>query len=965
MDAPADLATLTARLAAAGDDGERARLEWALGERHHARGEPEAALRYLGDARRRMAGLGRASDAARIEVALAEVCATRGDGERALVFLDRALDHAEAEGDDELRARVQLALGEAAAARGDDAAAVDLIGAAEAATQALRDREGHARAAAALARLAARRGELAGARALLDAARADARVAARPAVAVVVAMAEAEVGVADDDLPAALATWREAIAVAAGAELRRLEAEASLALGLALGAAAARGATTEPAAPALARAHELFRVGGGLRDLERVRDAFRRFGRRATDRVASVELAPLLEELRRQRHAVATTATALGHAAGAEARVALDAELHALAAAGERLVSAANAVVVDRENIRGLLELIRGLAQLTDYGALPEAVARLASQLVGGDRAVVELAGGLAGAIGALPTDAGPWRAALAQGRAASARPAILGAAPPGRGDPAAALGPSLLAPLRAGAAVLGAIWVDKTPSGGVFTERDLELLAAFAAQAAAIVDRARAADELRLTARTTTATLAAIGDGVLAVDPSGRLTAINPAAARQLGLPPGAVDNPGAVALAARAETRALAAALRDAIAKADEADGRPLTIGATEHLVSTRLVKDDRGAVAGLVATLTELRRASTLAYRIVGTTARYTLADLIGDSAAARHVRALADAAAGSEASLLLTGESGTGKEVLAQAVHNASPRAGGPFVAINCAAIPRDLLESELFGYEDAAFTGARKGGRPGKFELADGGTLLLDEIGDMPLDMQVKLLRVLQEKTVSRLGGARELPVNCRIIATTNRELDDDVARGLFRRDLYYRLRVIHIVVPPLRERAGDVRALTEHFLRRHAAATGKRLTVIAADVMAALAAHSWPGNIRELEHVIESAVALAPADATVIGALPVRLGQRTPPPSSPPPLGPTPAPTPAPAPGAPARGAPLPTAASAERELLIAALDRYHGRIPAVAKALGLSRATIYNRMRRLGLTLESFRGPA
>ena len=193
----------------------------------------------------------------------------------------------------------------------------------------------------------------------------------------------------------------------------------------------------------------------------------------------------------------------------------------------------------------------------------------------------------------------------------------------------------------------------------------------------------------------------------MLAVDPSGRLTAINPAAARQLGLPPGAVDNPGAVALAARAETRALAAALRDAIAKADEADGRPLTIGATEHLVSTRLVKDDRGAVAGLVATLTELRRASTLAYRIVGTTARYTLADLIGDSAAARHVRALADAAAGSEASLLLTGESGTGKEVLAQAVHNASPRAGGPFVAINCAAIPRDLLESELFGYEDAA------------------------------------------------------------------------------------------------------------------------------------------------------------------------------------------------------------------------------------------------------------------
>ena len=393
--------------------------------------------------------------------------------------------------------------------------------------------------------------------------------------------------------------------------------------------------------------------------------------------------------------------------------------------------------------------------------------------------------------------------------------------------------------------------------------------------------------------------------------------------------------------------------------MARGDELDGRPITIGATEHLISTRLVKDDRGAIAGLVATLTELRRASTLAYRIVGTTARYTLDDLIGDSPAARHLRALAEAAASSEASLLLTGESGTGKEVLAQAVHNASPRAAGPFVAINCAAIPRDLLESELFGHDAGAFTGARRGGRPGKFELAEGGTLLLDEIGDMPLDMQVKLLRVLQEKTVSRLGGARELPVTCRIIATTNRELDDDVARGLFRRDLYYRLRVIHIVVPPLRERAGDVAALTEHFLRRHATATGKRLTRIAPEVAAAMAAHAWPGNVRELEHVLESAVALAPPDATVVGALPVALGTRSAAPLTPPstpPLAPTAPPPP---------GPPLPTAADAERALLVAALDRYHGRIPSVARALGLSRATIYNRMRRLGLELTTFRGPA
>src|SRR5262249_55438115 len=156
----------------------------------------------------------------------------------------------------------------------------------------------------------------------------------------------------------------------------------------------------------------------------------------------------------------------------------------------------------------------------------------------------------------------------------------------------------------------------------------------------------------------------------------------------------------------------------------------------------------------------------------------------------SPALRRVLALAEAAASSDASVLLTGESGTGKEVLAQAIHNAGPRAQGPFVAVNCAAIPRDLLESELFGYESGAFTGARKGGRPGKFELAEGGTILLDEIGDMPLDMQVKLLRVLQERTTTRLAGSREIPLSCRIIATTNRDLAIEVQRGLFRQDLY-------------------------------------------------------------------------------------------------------------------------------------------------------------------------------
>ncbi|KAB2905227.1 MAG: AAA domain-containing protein, partial [Kofleriaceae bacterium] len=410
------------------------------------------------------------------------------------------------------------------------------------------------------------------------------------------------------------------------------------------------------------------------------------------------------------------------------------------------------------------------------------------------------------------------------------------------------------------------------------------------------------------------------------------------------------------------------------------------------------------DHGLAVGLVATLTELKRASSLAQRMVGTSARYVLGDLVGRSPALRHIIGLAEAAAQSDAAVLISGESGTGKEVLAQAIHNASGRAGGPFVAVNCAAIPRDLLESELFGYEAGAFTGARKGGRPGKFEIAEGGTLLLDEIGDMPLDMQVKLLRVLQEKTVSRLGGARELPLSCRIVATTNRDLDDEAQRGLFRRDLYYRLRVIHIELPPLRERKGDIAALVDHFLRVYASKAGKKLTRVAPAVMDALVAYPWPGNIRELEHVLESEVALAAQEAVVVSEIPMTLRERprrmtsppTPPsmPSMPTlPLGPSSPPFAVPFGATPPYGHALPMAytpgtmatastgipaaamsssatppgairavVDVERDLLVAALTRYRGRIPAVARALGWSRGTIYNKMRKYQLEPDQFR---
>jgi two-component system response regulator FlrC len=228
------------------------------------------------------------------------------------------------------------------------------------------------------------------------------------------------------------------------------------------------------------------------------------------------------------------------------------------------------------------------------------------------------------------------------------------------------------------------------------------------------------------------------------------------------------------------------------------------------------------------------------------------------IISRSAAMERVLQVAEAVAASRAAVLIAGESGTGKELLARHIHAVGPRRQQPFVAVNCAALPRELLESELFGHERGAFTGAI-GRKLGKFELANRGTILLDEISEMEPVLQAKLLRVLQEHEVDRLGGSRPVPIDARVIATTNRDLRDMVAAGTFRRDLYYRLHVVPLTLPPLRERGDEVDALVEHFCARFA---GGRITLDPA-ARARLRAYGWPGNVRELEHVIERAVLLA------------------------------------------------------------------------------------------------------
>ena len=231
--------------------------------------------------------------------------------------------------------------------------------------------------------------------------------------------------------------------------------------------------------------------------------------------------------------------------------------------------------------------------------------------------------------------------------------------------------------------------------------------------------------------------------------------------------------------------------------------------------------------------------------------------------------------AEQVAGSEASVLITGESGTGKEVLARHIHRRSRRAGGPFIALNCAAIPDNLLESELFGHEKGAFSGA-VARRVGKFEAADGGTLLLDEVSEMDVRLQAKLLRALQEREIDRLGGSAPVRVNVRILATSNRDLPAEVQRGAFREDLYFRLNVVSLRIPPLRERPGDVAALADHFARHYAEVNGVPNRPLSREALLRLTSHTWRGNVRELENIIHRAVLLA--DGAQIGIEAIELG---------------------------------------------------------------------------------------
>ncbi len=314
----------------------------------------------------------------------------------------------------------------------------------------------------------------------------------------------------------------------------------------------------------------------------------------------------------------------------------------------------------------------------------------------------------------------------------------------------------------------------------------------------------------------------------------------------------------------------------------------------------------------------------------------------AAMIGKSAPFRELVAKARRVASTDTTVLLSGPSGTGKEIMARSLHQAGPRAKGPFVAVNCGAIAANLVQSELFGYSDGAFTGARRGGQPGKFELAAKGTLFLDEIGEMPLAAQVNLLRVLDEKKIVRIGGKQPVSVDVRVIAATNKDLEKMVADGLFRQDLYYRLHVVHLALPPLYEREGDVRLLADFFISEYSRILDRRIRYIEPEFLQALTRYSWPGNIRELRHIIESAIVLMEDDVLRCSSLPDKLCRTT---------------------------ERLQCSHSEEhihftslnlndiqRQALKQALQKYHGNITQVAKALGIGRNTTYSKLKKFHL---------
>lgn len=425
--------------------------------------------------------------------------------------------------------------------------------------------------------------------------------------------------------------------------------------------------------------------------------------------------------------------------------------------------------------------------------------------------------------------------------------------------------------------------------------------------------------------------TLDSVNDGILTFDREGRITHANRVAYRLLG-----VENPNLVGefIEKILHGKNLLETIRSGrtIQRQEYISSGPVPV---HCLISAKPIYMS-GQVTGAVLSLSDIRDVRSVVYEFAGMRGNTTFDAIIGESDQIIEMKRQALHMAQSDSTILIQAESGTGKELFARAIHSASPRAKGPFVAISCAAIPETLLESELFGYEEGAFTGAKRGGKPGKFELAEGGTLFLDEIGDMPLHLQVKLLRILQEHHVERVGGIRTIPLDVRIIAATHQDLETKVRTREFRSDLFYRLNVIPLAIPPLRERKSDIIVLSRHFLVKYNQKLKKNIQGFTPAAVEALQQYQWPGNVRELENAVEYAVNVGDGAYICVDSLPKRvlgLSVKTTHPDAP--LG--------------AR------VKKYERSQIMDALSRYGGGVDGkqrAAEELGISVPTLYRKLK-------------
>ena len=417
--------------------------------------------------------------------------------------------------------------------------------------------------------------------------------------------------------------------------------------------------------------------------------------------------------------------------------------------------------------------------------------------------------------------------------------------------------------------------------------------------------------------------------EGVAAVDMDERVQSFNPAMARLLGVDAGDVEG-------RRLSQVASQLALQDTLEHGVTELGGVQRIG-NRTVVTNRIPIREQGVQTGAVVTVQDSATIQRVDRSLRSTNkprqfaARYELEGMIGESRPLREARTLAEQYAGTDTTVLILGESGTGKELLAQGIHNASARRGHAFVALNCGAFPETLLESELFGFEEGAFTGSRRGGKPGLFESAHTGTIFLDEIGEMPLTLQTRLLRVLQEHEVIRLGATQPTPVDVRVIAATHRDLAAAVAEGAFRQDLYYRINILRLDVPPLRDRLDDLPALAGSIAARALERQGRAgaMPALLEQVMPACRRYHWPGNIRELENLIERLAIFAPAfesgsmdQARLEGLVPELFSDSAPP------------------------GAALDDMASIHR-----VLEQCGGNRTAACRQLGISRSTLWRRL--------------